>query len=83
MLGIFGEMSDDTAQILGNYKKVIIVDSSKSIFRSSSELALLLEKNRTHLSRYNRVDNATWSEVFSDIPEYSIVEIESDIIGEI
>jgi pyruvate dehydrogenase E1 component beta subunit len=83
MLGIFEEMSDDTAQILGNYKKVIIVDSSKSIFRSSSELALLLEKNRIHLSRYNRVDNATWSEVFSDIPEYSIVEIESDIIGEI
>ena len=83
MLGIFGEMSDDIAQILGNYKKVIIVDSSKSIFRSSSELALLLEKSRIRLSLYNRVDNATWSEVFSDIPEYSIVEIESDIIGEI
>ena len=83
MLGIFGDISDDLIHILGNYKKVIIVDSSKSIFRSSSELAILLEKNRIHLSRYNRVANATWSEVFSDIPEYSIVEIESDIIGEI
>lgn len=83
MLGIFGDVADDIIHILSNYEKVIIVDSSKSIFRSSSELAILLEKNRIHLSRYNRVANTTWSEVFDDVPEYSIVEIESDIIGEI
>jgi hypothetical protein len=58
-----------------NYKNIVFVQDTKSLFSASQRLASKLSEFENRIHVFNRVPNEKWSTVFEDIPEYRAVDV--------
>jgi hypothetical protein len=63
------ELSESSFARLAKYKRIILLDSSKSLVTESRNLALNLSQRRIKVDFFPRTPTTSWGEVFADVHE--------------
>ena len=69
-------------KVLQNYDEVVIIDTGKSDIHFSSDLTIALLSRGQKVRQFQRISSPVWSEVSSDLPEFSAEKICTRILQE-
>ena len=77
-----GIVTKEFMKVLQNYDEVVIIDTGKSDIHFSSDLTIALLSRGQKVHQFQRNSSPVWSEVSSDLPEFSAEKICTRILQE-
>jgi len=68
-------ISNEFLNELQNYDEIVVIDTGKSDIHFSSDLTIALLSRGQRVHQFQRSSSSVWSEVSSDLPEFSVEQI--------